>query len=215
MIAQRRRRPSRRCGPAEELGAFLRHCESDPLHSLLRLLAHTGARRSEALGLRWDDVDLSAGVVAIVRSRVRSGYKMLEVAGGKTNAARRSIDLDERTIAALKAWRRRQAEQQLKAGDAWDGDGLVFTDPLGRGLHADHVQQRFERLVAASGVRRIRMHDLRHTHATLLLKAGVPIRVVSDRLGHSNPGFTLKQYAHVLSGDGGAAARAFAALVDG
>ena len=89
----------------------------------------------------------------------------------------------------------------------------MFTAENGELLHADHLAQRFERLVAAAGVPTIRFHDLRHTHATLLLKAGVPPHVVSQRLGHASPALTLSIYSHVLPRQQAAAAAAFARLV--
>jgi integrase len=96
---------------------------------------------------------------------------------------------------------------------AYADNEFVFTAEDGVPLHADHLAQRFERLVAWAGVPAIRFHDLRHTHATLLLKAGVPVHVVAQRLGHASPALTLSIYSHVLPRQQAAAAAAFAKLV--
>jgi integrase len=96
----------------------------------------------------------------------------------------------------------------------WTYTGLVFTREDGQGLHPDHIAGRFEKLVASAGVTRIRFHDLRHTHASILLARGVSAKVVSERLGHASPAFTLSVYQEVLHGMQSEAAAAFAALVD-
>jgi integrase len=92
---------------------------------------------------------------------------------------------------------------------------IVFTREDGTGVHADHVQQRFERLVRAAGVPVIRFHDLRHSHASLLLAAGTPVLDVSKRIGHASAAMTLNVYGHVVPGQGQKAATTFANLVDG
>lgn len=111
----------------------------------------------------------------------------------------RTIDLDDRTIAALRIPRRRQNEQRLAAKD-WNDTGLVFTRPDGSWLHPDWIGELFRRLVYEAGVPAIRMHDLSHTHATLLLRWGHNPKVVSERLGHHSVAFTLDPYAHVVPG---------------
>src|SRR4029453_15470238 len=100
-------------------------------------------------------------------------------------------------------------------GVAYANSGFVFTAEDGAPLHADHVANRFERLVAGAQVPGIRFHDLRHTHATLLLKAGVPVHVVAQRLGHASPALTLSIYSHVLPRQQSEAAAEFAKLIDG
>jgi integrase len=102
-----------------------------------------------------------------------------------------------------------------RLGPAWADTGFVSTAEDGQPVHADHLAGRFGRLVKAAAVPAIRFHDLRHTHATLLLAAGVPVHVVSQRLGHASPAFTLSVYGHVLPRQQAAAAAAFADLVEG
>ena len=136
------------------------------------------------------------------------------VADVKTAHSRRTIDLDPRTVAVLRAWRRHQLEQKMSTGRR-DDDEFVFTQPDGGPIHPDFFSQSWQRLMRDSDRRRIRLHDLRHTHATILLKAGVPVKVVSERLGHSSPAFTITVYQHVLPGMQADAAAEFSAAVFG
>jgi integrase len=199
---------------ASELATFLTAAESDRLSPLFRLASHTGARRSELLALRWSHVDLAAATISIASRRTRVGYTMVDRAGTKTAAGARVVDLDADTVEALKLWRKAQEAERVAWGPAYVETGYVFTDESGQPLHADHVANRFDRLVRQAIVPTIRFHDMRHTHATLLLKAGVPVHVVAQRLGHSSPALTLSIYSHVLPRQQSAAAAAFARLVD-
>lgn len=170
------------------------------------LAANTGMRRGELAGLRWIDIDIDHHRLSIRRSVSCTGYSV-HVTPTKTRTSRRCIDLDARTIAVLMAWRDDQAAEGCRNTDA------VFTRA------EEHrciptLSQTFDRLQRGAGVSRIRFHDLRHTHATLLLKAGEPIKVVSERLGHSTPAFTMAVYQHVLPGMGRHAAVTFARLLE-
>jgi integrase len=125
----------------------------------------------------------------------------LTVGTPKTTKSRRVIYLDETTVSVLRAHRKRQREDQLAAGPDWDGaGGLVFADEFGGAVRPEWFSKEFGRLVLASGVPRIRLHDVRHTYATLALKAGVHPKVVSERLGHSTIAITLDLYSHVTPG---------------
>ena len=134
------------------------------------------------------------------------------VADVKTANSRRTIDLDARTVAVMRTWRREQLEQKLSTGRRRD-DGFVFTRLDGAPIHPDYFSQTWDRLMRSSELPRIRLHDLRHTHATILLNAGVPVKVVSERLGHSSPAFTMTVYQHVLPGMQADAAATFSATV--
>ena len=169
----------------------------------LWLAANTGMRRGEVLGLRWGDVDLKSARLSVNRSLISVAYELNE-SRGKTRTARRTIDLDERTMDVLRT---------IRSPDSKVED-YVFCHKDGTPIHPQVLSDAFKRLVGQSGLPRIRLHDLRHTHATLLLKAGVPIKVVSERLGHSTPGFTMATYQHVLPGMQAEAARTFAALLE-
>ena len=143
----------------------------------------------------------------------------------KTKRSRRVVDLDPGTVGDLRAWRKEQLREHMLVGPGWIESGFVFTTPLGGGLNPDSLSQSFDRLVVprrkmsdAERSRlppRIRFHDLRHSHASQLLAAGVNVKVVSERLGHASVAFTLDTYAHLMPGQQAQAAAAVAALVDG
>jgi len=125
-------------------------------------------------------------------------------------STRRAIDLDEVTAEVLRKWR---LGRESESASSVDPDNHVFASPTGTPIHPDAFSKTFERIVAVAGVPRMRLHDLRHTHASLPLKERVPIRVVSERLGHATPGVTMATYQHVLPGMQADAARIFASLL--
>jgi len=185
---------------ANEARAFLAATETDRLAASWALLLTRGLRRGELAGLRWDAVDLERGVLRIERTRVVVDGKAIDSVP-KTAAGRRTVPLDASLVAPLRTHRTRQATERLGAGEAWEGvTGHVFVDELGAPYYPDTFSERFEQLVHASGLPRIRLHDTRHTAASLMLAAGVPVKVVSEMLGHSSPTITLSIYAHVMPG---------------
>lgn len=139
----------------------------------------------------------AVGTISVNRQWKR-GERGLVLAPPKTDRARRSIDIDSETIAVLKRWRRAQLEERMLYDGEWQDSGFIFTRPDGRPQDVDVVSQRFDRQVSRAKLPPVRFHDMRHTHATLLLLAGVPPHVVSLRLGHRSVAFTLERYAHVL-----------------
>jgi integrase len=209
-----RRRAEMATWTAAELRTFLEHVTGERDAALWRTAALTGMRRGELAGLPWRAVDLEAATITISTALVRGtdGFASSEP---KTERGRRTIDLDAATVAALRRWKVTQSAERLAAGPAWIDSGCVFTREDGRANDGDVVSQRFERLGKRAKVPRIRFHDLRHTHATILLASGTPAHVVSRRLGHSTESFTLTQYAHVLPGQQRDAADRMAAMVDG
>lgn len=217
------RAPEMKYWTPDELRTFLASIEAHHHYPMFRLASMSGMRRGELCGLRWRDVDLDARTVSVRRSITSVQSKPIE-GPVKTKRSRRVIDIDPATIGTLKAWRKTQLEQRMLMGAGWTDTGLVFTDPIGRGWNPDSITQAFDRLVTPSKKAtkaeidgrppRIRLHDLRHTHATHLLAAGVNIKVVSERLGHASVAFTLDCYAHVMPGQQADAAAAVAALVN-
>jgi integrase len=195
---------------AQELQTFLRTAAGHRLFPALWLSAMTGMRRSELLGLRWHDIDFRQATVSVNRGLVAIGYELHE-SRGKTDNSRRPIDLDPTTITVLRGWRALQAAEYDAVGI--DDPGWVFADAEGRPIHPHAISQAFERIARRAGVPVIRLHDLRHTHGTLLIKGLVPVKVVSERLGHANIAFTIETYQHVLAGMQSEAARVFEALV--
>jgi integrase len=207
-------RPELRTWDASELRAFLEHVAGDRLYALWLLAASTGMRRGEVLGLQWVDVDLAAARVAVRRALVTVGHQVV-VSEPKTARGRRSVALDPATVAALKGWRKGQAAERLAWGPAWTDSGLVFTREDGRPLHPREVTRAFTRHVLAAELPIVRLHDLRHTHATLALAAGVHPKVVQERLGHANIAITLDTYSHAVPALEEEAARTVARLVFG
>lgn len=197
---------------AAELRAFLAATEGRPRHPLWVTAAATGLRRGELLGLSWDAVDLDARTLVVKRalSVVRRHVRLKPP---KTSQAR-TVTLDEKAVAALADQRQRQQADAASLGpthhNAWN---LVFTAASGVALTPDVVSRWFRADAAAAGVRPIRLHDLRHTHATLMLAAGVPVKVVSERLGHASVQLTLDVYAHVLPAMDADAVQRFADFV--
>lgn len=197
-----------------ELRTFLESAAGDRLASLWRLLAATGMRRGEALGLKWSDVDLAGGRVSIQRARVTVGYEVCE-APPKTEQSRRVVTMDAGTVATLKAWKAQQAAERLKWGAAWQGGAWLFTREDGEPMHPDRVTKLFGDAVAGVDVPRIRLHDLRHTSATLALAAGLHPKVVQERLGHATISQTMDTYSHTTQPMHDDAAAKLGAIIDG
>lgn len=181
----------------EETKAFLDSVRDDRLYALWLLFATTGMRRGEAMALRWDDVDFDRSRVSIQRSLVvNSGVVKIETP--KTDRSVRSIAISPASKNALRQWRRAQLEERLAWGEAYTESGFVFTNEDGAVIDPRTISKRFQRLIAVAGVRAIRLHDVRHSYATAALRAGIPAKVVSERLGHKSIAMTLDTYSHVL-----------------
>jgi len=196
-----------------ELRTFLDIIEGTRLQAAWHVAALTGMRRGEVLGLRWRDVDMEHARLSVRHTIVSVAYEVRS-STPKTHQAR-VIDLDAGTIEQLRAHHQRQAAERAEWKDDYGDRELVFCRENGSPIHPDSFSQSFERIVARSKLPRIRLHDLRHTHATIALRAGVPVKVISERLGHESPAFTMKQYAHVLPGMQAEAASRIAGLVTG
>jgi integrase len=208
------KRADMRTWTAAQLRAFLEHVESERLAALWMLAASTGMRRGEVLGVRWVDVDLDLARIAVRQTLVLAGRQVV-VSEPKTSRGRRSIALDPRTVAALRAWKAAQAAERLAWGPSWVDSGLVFTREDGTPIHPEWLSDAFEWRVRAAGLPRLRFHDLRHTHASLGLAAGVPVKVMSERLGHATSSFTADAYQHVTPALEEQAASTVARLVFG
>ena len=209
-----RRREMQVWTPAQ-LRAFLKHVTDDRLYALWLLYATTGLRRGEALGLRWDDIDLEAGTIYVHRNRTMSRGKVV-VHETKTEHGRRKIALDPSTVAVLRQHRIRQLEERLAADVAWHETGAVFVRLDGRELQpTNDVTAVFTEHARTAGLPRIRLHDLRHTYATIALSNGVPITVVSRRLGHATVSVTLDIYSHCMPTDDSDAAAKVAGVILG
>jgi integrase len=183
--------------------------QEHPLFPCLHLIAYTGVRRGEALGLRWQDVNPEAGTISIVQTLGRSLEGLL-FQPPKTNAGRRVIDLDDGTIAVLRAHQGQQLLHKTQLEGAYQDQGLVFADPLGDPLNPMAVTRAFQSLAKKAGLNGVNIHTLRHFHASVMLQAGQSWVTVSKRLGHASASITADIYAHCLPGWQKEAANAFA-----
>lgn len=181
---------------AEEARRFLDATKDDRMAALWVLMLGTGMRRSEALGLRWEAVDFARNRLAVVSTVVLVGNKPC-MSEPKTPESRRVVHLDGPVLAALRAQRKRQAEEQLSAAHGWRESGLVFTSAVGGMLDPHNVRRTFDLAIAKAVVPPVRLHDLRHTFATLALGAGAHPKQVQEMLGHADVSITLDIYAHV------------------
>ena len=182
---------------ARDVAKLLDATVEDDLGPLYALAATTGLRRGELLGLTWPDV--ADGRLTVRRSMARVKGNGWGLGAVKSARSRRTIPLPARARQAVETQRTRQRFVQKAAGSAWqDRDGLVFTDAVGRPLLPEYVSHRFARDLARVGVPRVRFHDLRHSAATTLLAAGVPLAVISEWLGHSGIAITASAYAAVV-----------------
>lgn len=193
---------------------FLAFTADDRLAAAWRLFLTLGPRRGEVAGLRWADVDLDAGRARLVHTLVVVEGRPVS-STPKTAAGRRSVPLDPDTVAMLRKHAERQGAERQAAGSLWTATGYVFTDQLGQPVHPEHMSNRFETLIKEAGLRRIRLHDARHTAATGLLEDGTPTKVAAELLGHASPTITQTIYQHVVPGmTESAVARRAAALAD-
>ena len=189
--------PEMRAWTAEQLRAFLTHVGEHRMYAAFLLAGTTGMRRGEVAGLKWADIDFERSRLAVRRALVTIGY---EVAWSepKTDRGRRSVALDHHTVAALRAHRARQAQERLALGPAYSDEDLVFAREDGSAPHPERLSKVFAGEARKAGLGVIRFHDLRHTYATIALQAGVHIKVVSERLGHSDIALTLNIYSHAI-----------------
>ena len=197
-----------------ELGKFLDHVTNDRLGMIFETIASTGMRRGEALGLRWQDLDLETGVIVVHQQLLDGKKDQPQFGKPKTESGEdRIIELDSRTIGALIAHHFAQETERDRWAEAYGGLDLVFAQEDGSPYVPSMISKAFVTLCAAAEVRRIRLHDLRHGAASLMLAAGVPIEIVSKRLGHKSIAITMDTYSHLLEGVGRAAAEKASALV--
>lgn len=188
-----------RAWTVEEASKFLQSTAIDRMAFAWSLLLTRGPRRGELCGLRWEGVDLAAGVVRINRTRVVADVHAVDSAP-KTRSGRRSVQLDPSLVSILRSRKSSHAAERLVAGAAHEDGGHLLADEVGRPCRPDSISEWFDQEVKATGLPLIRLHDCRHTAASLMLAAGFPMKVVSEMLGHASPTITLAICAHVLPG---------------
>ena len=196
----KRARPAMQALDAEQTSRLLAGVEGTSLRAPVFLAVFTGMRRGEILALRWQDVDLGNATLAVRRSLEETHSNGLRFKEPKSRSGIRQVDLPPLMVEALRRHRSEQAKLRLALGSAWKDHDLVCTAPDGGPMKPDNLSSAFPKLVRRLGLPRVRFHDLRHTHASLLLRQGVHPKVVSERLGHSGVGLTLDTYSHLLPG---------------
>jgi integrase len=190
---------------AEEVKRFLTEAQEDRLCALYLLAVTSGLRQGELYGLRWSDIDFPREAIR-VNATLHRQVKAWELAEPKSATSRRMVAIPRFVIEALKEHRKRQVEERL-ASRAWQENELVFCSIRGTPLRPQNVQRRsFKPLLRKAGLPDIRFHDLRHTAASLLLRAGEHPKVVQERLGHSSIALTMDLYSHLIDNMQAAAA---------
>ncbi|RKF45300.1 integrase [Bacillus wiedmannii] len=180
----------------QEVQLFLKAAQDIRYSIVFHMALVTGMRQGELLGLRWKDVDLEKGHLTISQTLSHDGKTFL--LGGKTKSSLRKILLPASTIAKLKKHRAVILKEKLSQGEEYQDNDLVMCTPFGTPINPANVRRSLNALIQKAAVPKVRFHDLRHTHATLLLAKGVNVKVISERLGHSNIKITLDTYSHVL-----------------
>ncbi len=186
----------------QEVTDFLAVAKEDVLYPVFYLMLALGLRRGEVLGLSWKDVDFHEATVKVRKALTMPGDSDTPILKAvKTPKSRRTLYLSRDVLEVLIVRRDRQAADKAYIGDAWTDSGLVFTTSLGTALHPRNLTRSFKRLIDDAKLKEIRVHDLRHTYASLALQRGTPVEIVSERLGHSSVGFTLDTYRHLYEAE--------------
>jgi len=207
-------RSERATWTAGQLRAFLEATKDDRLGPVWRLFATTGMRRGEVLGLRRSDLDSASGKLTIVQTVVLVDGKP-EIGPPKSARSARRISLDPETSSSLTSFLTRQKREQLERGPRYSDAGLVACNEDGSMIHPERLSDSFEQAIKKAGLPRLTLHSLRHTHASLAVAAGVPMKVISDRLGHASISITMDLYAHLAPGLDEDAAAKVAGLIKG
>jgi integrase len=185
----------------EQTRRLLSTAKGDRLEALYVLAATAGLRQGELLGLRWTDINLETGTLTVKRSLryEKDGPYYTE---GKRDRSRRRVELGPSTVTTIKAHRKRQNEERLAYEGLWEDHDLIFPDEHGRPMRARNLNRYFQKLLQHANLEEVGLtfNGLRHTCATLMLLRDVPVKVVSERLGHADVALTLRVYSHVLPG---------------
>ncbi len=181
----------------ETANKFLHDIGDTSIYIPVLLALQTGMRAGEICGLKWEDVNLKQGTLTVKQTLQRING-VLTVKDTKTAKSKRTIALMDYTVQALKEHKKKQNETKLMVGQTYKDQGFVCTWDDGRPYDPHYVGEKFTELVYKLNYPQIRFHDLRHTHATMLLQQGVNPKIVSERLGHSQVSITLDTYSHVL-----------------
>lgn len=188
-------KPARVWSP-EQVGHFLEFTADDRLSLLFRLVLLHGPRRGEAVGARWARYSHEHKELRVLRPLLQLGGKVVECRP-KTRAGERPLFLDAATNDAVKRLRTVQKRERMQLGEAYEDNDLIFCREDGTPYPPDYVSRRFRELIEAAGLPKLKLHEGRHTAASLALEAGTDIKIVSERMGHSTTAITQNLYQHV------------------
>lgn len=184
------------CWTADQANTFLAAMIGDRKYIIYLLALTTGMRRSELLGLRWEDIDMKKNLVSVkqVLIRVKGGFKFQEP---KTKKSKRTIQVSDRVIKALKQWKKEQNIEKAAFPGEYNEQNLILCSIMGEPVNPESVSRNFKKDLEAAKMPDIRFHDLRHCHASMLLEQGIDLKTISDRLGHSTITMTADIYSHI------------------
>ncbi|WP_084542211.1 tyrosine-type recombinase/integrase [Calidithermus chliarophilus] len=196
----------------QEAWAFLAEAQHSRWYALFFLALMSGMRRGELLGLKWSDVDWRGACIWVRRNyTVAGGEKVIHTP--KTHRSSRPVDVGPDVLEVLRQHREKQEKERLEMGEDWANGDWVFTTSLGTPIEPGNLHREFVRVIQRAGVKRIRFHDLRDTHVSLLALAGMDAKVISERVGHANVSFTQQTYQHVFASQRKKAALAVSELL--
>jgi integrase len=182
----------------EEVNQFLHYTREEPLHIGYILAIYTGMRKGEILGLRWKDCDFEQGKIHVWQNLVYTKEKGLFIQETKTKSSKRVITISEDVVTALQKHKRLQAKDKLLLGPAYQDTDLIVCTKKGTRMSPRNFLRHFHNWTKKRGLPKIRIHDLRHSHATIMLQLGEHPKVVSERLGHGQTSVTMDIYSHVI-----------------
>ena len=197
----------------EEANRFLAVSETSPFKDVFFVALYTGLRQSEVLALKWTEVDLDRSTLNVVAGLHRLTGQGLVLLPTKTARSRRQLAVTEEVVDLLHQIRGQQLVRRMALGGAWHDGGFVFTKDDGSPLDPEKVTKEFAKTAKVAGFSGLRLHDLRHSHASLMLKAGASPKAMSERLGHASISITMDVYAHLLPGMQEEAAQKFSKLL--
>lgn len=206
-VAERLKAPAVKSAPPkamskEQLSRFLKILEGDRLEALFWIIFGCGLRKGEAVGLQWSDVDLETGS-ATIRRRIARLNDGVDIDTPKSRAGQRTVQIPQKALRKLLAWREQQAVEKKLADDRWVEGNWVFTSKWGKWVEPRFINKHLSDVLKKAGADHVTIHQLRHTFCTLLLSQGVPIKDVQEIAGHSRPSVTLNMYYTSLPGASG------------
>ncbi|MCU1530387.1 MAG: site-specific integrase [Frondihabitans sp.] len=197
----------------DEVRTFLDAAATSRISPVFELALNTGMRRGELAGLKWEDINFTKRQLVVRQQRTQVGHDVVEGAI-KTNAGQhRVISLGSDAIGALMAWQLQQDQERAEWGEAYEGDGWTFSYENGKPLRPEYISKTFDVIAARAKLPKIKFHDLRHTHASILAAAGTPLVIISKRLGHASVGITADLYTSMIDAANREAADAFESMI--